>query len=573
MAALALVYLLAAVALTYPGVLAFGHAALGLPEDLYQNLWNILWVKGWLAGRHGLYFTHLEYYPTGANLAWETLSLPGTVMAALLAPATGLAAAYNTALLAYWVADGLAMYVFSRTVGLPRLSAGLAGLAFMASPYFVGQMMGHLHMVGAFGVPWFLAILWQLYERPVGSPWRYVGLAAVLALTTYVVQDYAVYAVAVGIMLLWLHPARPWRRVMADWRRWVLAVATYAALVAPMMYAMLLGPLAVHAGAVTPVSTPWVVDLEGLVLPEPWGLSVGLAVHWTLAPDLMEGGIFPGYVLWAAVILLLVVRKRLSRRDRVLAGWAGVGTGVFALLSLGPVLHVGGRITTIPLPERLLAALPAWQDTWPERLAMLTALFGAILVGVAADWVRAEVDRRTAESRPGSGRRIVVVGGVLLIAAASWSASFPATRPPAVPYAHLVRHAGGTVLYVPAVLPGTRLGYGSTEYIYVEAVLAVPTPEGYVSRIPLATVNHLQKSSVLTYLWGLQFRRNHAAAFAQAAAAEFPGYLKRNHVGSIVFLAQGVARPAHAVAWLRAHLGRRWRLHSYGATRVFVHDS
>ncbi len=566
-----LTYAVTALVLTYPGVLAFSHAALGLPGDLYQNLWNVLWVRGWLAGHHALYFTPLEYYPTGANLAWETLSLPGTAAAALLSRAIGLAAAYNSALLAYWVADGLAMYAFARTVGLPRVSAWIAGLAFMASPYFVGQMMGHLHLVGAFGVPLFLSVLWKLYERPHRAVGRYLLLAGLLALTTYVVQDYAVYAIAVAVLLLFLHPARPLRRVLAEWWRWGIAVLAYAALVAPMAYAMLFAPLAVHAGAVTPVSTPWVVNLVGLVEPAPWGLFVGLVPGWRLAPDLLDGGFFPGFVLWAASAALLVLRRRLRPRDRRLARLAAIGAVLFAILSLGPVLHVGGVTTAIPLPERLLAALPLWQDTWPVRLAMLTALFGAILVGVAAHAVQTQLEAATADQR--RARRLVIIAAVLLIAAASWSASFPATPVPAVPYARVVREAGGTVLYVPPTLPGMPMGYGSFEYIYVEAVLSRPTPEGYVSRIPLRTVHRLDTSPVLEYLWGLQFQHNRAAPLASAASSGWLAYLKRYDVHSVVLLAQGVARPGQAVAWLRQHLPRGWKMRRYGTTRVFIRQS
>ncbi len=569
-----LTYTVTALVLTYPGVLAFTHAALGLPGDLYQNLWNVLWVRGWLSGHHALYFTRLEYYPTGANLAWETLSLPGTVVAALLSRVIGLAAAYNTALMAYWVADGLAMYVFARTVGLTRVSAWLAGLAFMASPYFVGQMMGHLHLVGAFGVPLFLSALWKLYERPRASVGRYLMLAGLLALTTYVVQDYAVYAIAVAVLLLFLHPARPWRRVLAEWWRWGVAIVAYAAMVAPMVYAMLFGPLAVHAGAATPVSTPWVVNLEGLVQPEPWGLFVGLVPGWRLAPDLLDGSYFPGFVLWVAAAVLLLARHRLEPRYRSLARLAAIGLVLFAVLSLGPVLHVGSLTTALPLPERLLASLPAWRDTWPERLAMLTALFGAILVGVAAHVVRTRLEEREAGgSERGRGRRMVVIAGLALIAAASWSVTFPATAVPAVPYVRVVQDAGGTVLYVPPMLPNTRMGYGSAEYMSVEAMLNRPTPEGYVSRIPLDTIHRLNASPVLAYLWGLQFRHNHAAPLASAASSGLQAYLKRYDVHSVIFLAQGVARPQHAVAWLRQHLGPGWQMHQYGTTRVFIRQS
>ena len=566
---LAFAYVAVAIALTYPGVLTYTHSALGIPGDLFQNLWNIQWVEGWLDGHHALYFTSLEYYPIGANLAWETLSLPVTIVASILSPIIGLAASYNSILLFSLVLDGMATYGFARKVGLHRLGASLAGLVFMTSPYFVGQLLGHVNMVSSFSVPFFLTILWTLYEDPNASLWTYFGLSITLALTTYIVQDYALYAIAAGFLLLWLHPGRPWRTVWAEWWRWAVAIVAYVALVAPQVYAMLYGPLAVHAAAAQPVTTPWVVDLEGLVLPQPWGFFAGLATHWRLAPDLIDGGIFPGFVLWGAAITLVWKRRQLSSRHRAVVGWAAVGTVVFAILSLGPVLHIGGHVTSIPLPDRVLTALPLWQDTWPERLAMMTALFGAILVGVAAEWLRTHLDDN-ATSQP-RGRFIVLASTLLLVVLASSTLGFAATPIPSVPYASAVRHAGGTVLYVPAVLPGTRMTYGPFNYMYVEGILGVPTPEGYVSRIPAQTRQQLDRSAVLHYLWGIQFVRNLPSQYASAAQTQFPGYLRRHHVHSIIFLAvSGVAHPHRTVSWLRQHLSTAWRMRNYGTTTVFL---
>lgn len=417
-------YLLAALTLTYPGILASAHAALGLPGDLYLGLWNILWVQGWMAGHHALYLTHLEFYPTGANVAWDTLNLLGSAVAAVLQSRIGLAAAYNTVLLTSLVADGLAMYALARKVGVQRLGAAVAGLTFMSSPYFVAEMLGHLQLVGAFGVPLFLTVLWDLYREPRASLWKYLWLAVTLALTTYVVQDYAVDAVAAGILLLLLHPARPRRRVLGQWWRWAVAGGAYAIMVAPMVYAMLYGPLAVHGGAPQPLRTPFVVDVEGLVVPEPWGLFTGIAAHWHLAPNLVDGGVFPGFVLWAGAVCLWVWRRRLVGRHRLTVRWATVGAVLFAVLSLGPYLHLGGRFYAIPLPDRLLAGLPVWQDTVPERLAMMTALFGSVLVGVAAEVARTRLDGMRSQGR-GDNRRTVIAGALLLTVAGSWTGGFP----------------------------------------------------------------------------------------------------------------------------------------------------
>lgn len=562
-------YITTAVTLTYPGVLHYSGEALGLPGELFLGLWNILWVHGWLGGHHALYLTHLEFYPTGANVAWDTLSLPQSALAAVLRSVMGLASAYNTTMLASLLADGLAMYAFARKGGLQRLGATLAGLTFMTSPYFVGEMLGHIQLVGAFGVPLFLTVLWDLYHcaRSVG---KYIWLAVILALTTYVVQDYAVYAVFAGLVLLFLHPDHPWRRVIAQRWRWALAAGAYMAMVAPLLYAMIDGPLAVHGGAPQSLLTRFVVDAEGLVVPDPWGLFAGLGLHWHIAPNLIDGGVFPGFALWAAAIWLWARRRTLSGAHRAIVRWAAVGAVLFAVLSLGPYLHIGGRLYPIPLPDRLLAALPIWQDTVPERLAMMTALFGSILVGVAAELAVAHRNA-IAPARRRVTRNATIAGLLLLVAAGSWTAEFPATPLPSVPYAHLVRQAGGTVLYVPAVVPVTNLRYGPFTFVYVQGVLRRPTPEGYISRIPVKLIDRIDASPVLAYLWGTQFTNNPKASLARTAGAQLPAYLRRYDVHSIVFFGgSGVAQPDRTVAWLRDHLSSSWNKRQYGTTTVFV---
>ena len=72
---------------------------IGTGSDPGQNVWNVAWVRGWLDGYHDLYFTHQLLYPEGANLAWMTLALPSSIVAALLVPGLGLAGAYNVRLL------------------------------------------------------------------------------------------------------------------------------------------------------------------------------------------------------------------------------------------------------------------------------------------------------------------------------------------------------------------------------------------------------------------------------------------------------------------------------------------
>jgi hypothetical protein len=58
---------------------------------------------------------------------------------------------------------------------------------------------------------------------------------------------------------------------------------------------------------------------------------------------------------------------------------------LFLVLSMGPHLHVGGYVSPMPLPFRVLEKLPLLQNVQPRRLMLFTFLGAAVLVAVLVD--------------------------------------------------------------------------------------------------------------------------------------------------------------------------------------------
>lgn len=545
-----------AVALSWPGAAHLTTRVIGNGGDTPQNLWNVAWVGGWLAGHHGLYRTHQLLAPTGANLAWMTLALPASILAAALRPLAGLTGAYNLAVLASLLADGLAAFAFARRLRLRGLGAWAAGAAFCSSPYFVGQMLGHLHLLGAYGIPLVLTLLWGLLERPAARLWRYVALGAVLALTCYAVEDYALYAVAACVVVLACHPAtyrRGVRGFARDWWRWGVAAGTCLALTAPLVEALLAAPLAVHGNVgATPLRTPWVVDLRAFVTPEPWGLLRSLRPAWSLAPDLADGAGFPGYVVWLAVAVLLLGHRRLGPADRPALRLAAAGAAVFAVLSMGPYLHVGGVRLAVPLPDWVLAQLPGWRFTLPERLAVLTALFASLLVGVAVNLLLGWFAAWHPRWRWPAAALAVASLGLILLASAAWP--YPDTAlPRLIPVAAAtLRASGGDVLFVPAVIPFTDYGTGPVTYMSLDAVIGRPTPEGYVSRLPQVTISRVNHSVALAFLWELAHLPDPCGAAHHRQTSALTRLIRGDGVSTIVLIDAELAHPAADEACLEA---------------------
>jgi hypothetical protein len=559
-----------ALVVSLPASLHLGMQLIGTGSDPGQNVWNVVWVRGWLDGHHGLYFTHQLLYPVGANLAWMTLALPSSIVAAVLVPVLGLAGAYNVALLLTLAADGAAMYLLARKVGVGRLAAATAGLAFETGPYLTHELLAHLHMVGAYPIPLALAVLWGILERPRPSPWRFVLLGAVVALAAYDAPDYALYAVVVGIVVALFHPATRGRAVASiveRWWGWLLAGVVTLGLVTPFLDALVVGPLAVGSAAVTPSNSPWVVDLMGFFVPPPAGAFRFLGDQ----QKLLAPYAFPGFFALAAFVVLLGWREQIPHERRGLVRLCVVGMAIFALLSLGTHLHLDGYSFPVPLPFVLLAHLPGFADTLPERLTVLVAVFSSLVVGVATELVVNQSRVRRTEAvrtgaRPRRPRRaglLALSGAGLALVALSLPYPFPSERPVGVGLVSLVRRHGGAVLFVPAQVPWTadwaqsqaepQHGYW---YMYADAEVGLPTPEGYVSRLPFVTTERVDRSTVLLYVTLMQLTNPRLRTPGEVAAARaLPGFLRQMDVRSVVFRIGELAHPGADAAWFAGHAG------------------
>ncbi|ACU54809.1 hypothetical protein Afer_1904 [Acidimicrobium ferrooxidans DSM 10331] len=579
-AACVVIYGAEALLLSWPGGAHLTSRVIGDGGDSPQFLWYIHWVAGWLVGAHGLFLTHQVLYPRGADLAWATLALPAAIVAGVLEHlgATPVLA-YNLALLGSLVADGGAAAWCARRVGLGRGAALVAGAIYLASPFFMGQMLGHLNLVDGAGLALVVGWAFDLFDRADPALWRFGVLGALLALVVWSVYDYGIYAIAAIVVLWFVHPQLASRRLatlVAWWRGWLVLGVVAVVAVAPLLDALLLSPLAVHGGAQTPFSTPWVVDALSFFVPDPWGAFHFLAPVWHLAPNLADGSGFPGAGPWIGLVggVAIVVRQRrhgpLAPRLERLILPLGLAMLIFALASMGPYLHVDGVLTPIPLPYLPFDAIPFVSDTLPERLAVLTALFGALLGAAVLEWVWVALGRRR-------HRRLLRAGLVAAVAVALWVGSaptpFPDTALPLVPRPRGIAAVGGTTFYVPVVIPTqSAWAAGIALYPYEAAVIGTPTPEGYVSRLPAQTIARLNDSAVLGYLWSVAQPTQPDASLASRAAHELPGYLARHDVCSIVVDRSLLAQPQAAVGWLEAHLGAIWHVFAVNATwLVLVH--
>jgi hypothetical protein len=229
----------------------------------------------------------------------------------------------------------------------------------------------------------------------------------------------------------------------------------------------------------TPVfwrSTPRGVDLLAYLVPNPVHAVLG---RWTgrwLLPPVQDA--FPELIASSSLVLLAVLIFS-HRRRRLPTMWLAF-TGTFAVLSLGPFIHVGGVNTFVIGPWALLRYLPViGLARSPSRFAIVTALGLSILGGFAADAWLAHRLRRS---------MLAVALACVLIAIEvipGWRPIHSADVPEVYSTIAADRDERQHVLVLPAgVRDGTSsLGDFNASVAYFQTAHGHPLIGGYLSRV------------------------------------------------------------------------------------------
>jgi hypothetical protein len=372
-------------------------------------IWFLRWVPFALEHGHDLLVTYHLNYPDGVNLMWNaSLLLPGLVMAPLTTR-FGPVLSFNVLLVLAYGLSAWCAYLAIRRFVPGHLAAAAGGLVYGFSPALRGQV-NHLHVSLAFLVPLLLLLLHEILVRQHRPPWlagAALGLLAGCQLLTG--EELLASTALVGFTLLLVVVLGNLRRL-----RGRVAYAMTAFAVAAVVFAAIAAwPLSVQFTGQQRVwgdiqKTNYGNDLLGFVVPGS-GLALASDATERLVPRLAGGN-----TAYLGVPLLLVLLALGVRRWRNAVVRVGLLLLLLtAVLSLGPVLRVGGRETDTRLPMAWLERLPLLDSMIAARLAILTALFAGLLLAVFlhAVWSR------------GGWRRLAGTAVVLAVLASLWPAS------------------------------------------------------------------------------------------------------------------------------------------------------
>ncbi|MBI4675693.1 MAG: hypothetical protein HY741_28965 [Chloroflexi bacterium] len=426
------IYLVISLVVTYPLATQFTTHVPGTTTwslDEYGYVWNHWWFKRSLFDLETNPFqTDFLFYPLGTSLVLYAYTLLHVMLAVPIHFAFGIIPASNFTVLFSFVIAAFGMYLFTSyllrvslriwdekyharigAIGkdqyLHMLAAFVAGVVFaFASNRFVYLSLGHYNIVASEWIPFYLLFLFKTLLEPKLKNAVMAGLFAALAMYTETTDGVLLVLLTLAILLF------EWRLVLkpATLARIALVGVTTALLFAPLLIPTALEIF--NSGYALPGfghSEKLLVDLNGFFAPTSLH---PLNRFWIQELDAVRqqtsrfSDVNTFFVGYATALLALLGFVVFARRNRV---WLGIALG-FAILALGPLLHIGGRSqfdldgleVNFPMPFLIFHYIPLIRENRvPNRYSILVVIALAVLVAYAVWWILSRIANSRAFAR------------------------------------------------------------------------------------------------------------------------------------------------------------------------------
>ncbi len=167
--------------MTWPALRDLNQGLIGKDVDTWIFFWNNWWFGEALTKGLNLFETINIFFPSGTGLFAHSNSFTNSLLAFILEPFTGPAAAYNlTLLLGLWL-SAVGMYLLVRDLTADPLASFLAGFVFAFAPYHITQAAAHDHLSAIHWWPFFALFLRRTL---LTGRWRNAAAAGLFAALT-----------------------------------------------------------------------------------------------------------------------------------------------------------------------------------------------------------------------------------------------------------------------------------------------------------------------------------------------------------------------------------------------------
>jgi hypothetical protein len=283
-----------------------------------------------------------------------------------------------------FVASGVTAFFLAREFTKSLAACLLAGFIFTFSEYHFSQAQGgHLNLISMEWIPVFVLCWYRLITRP-----RIImGVLAAVVLFLVLLCDYYyfLYCVLIGLLIFIWHwiRSRDWLFFLRSEYLRALGAFLLATLITsgPLVISLLM--LLVRdppSGAHDPAD--FSLDLLGLFVPgRQWRFAELTSFYWAGLNDTVEKSVHLGFAVFAVLVYVWIRRKRVHETVSL---WFLVFI-VFALLALGPTLHIAGHELRFPLMPYTIVAkvIPGMSlGGMPVRMISMAILAASVLAAM-----------------------------------------------------------------------------------------------------------------------------------------------------------------------------------------------
>ena len=485
---------------TYPLVIDFSTHFFADQGDGLQNVWNIWWVNKAVTQMHQLpWQTSYLHYPNGVSLLGSTLNPFNGLMGIVLLPFLTLVETHNCIVIFSFVLGGVTTFWLAYYLTESYWSSILAGFIFTFSNYHFAHAEGHLQLVSLEWIPLFVLCWYVLLTKPS----ILMAIASAATLFAVILCDYYYFFYCVvtgGLMLLW-YAVEQRDFFFFLKRKHLVSYGVFVGLVVitagPLVFSLLLlnarDPL---LGFHSPVKSS--LDLLAPIIPGGhWYFAPFTEPFWShLTVNIHESSVHMG--ISVLFVLTSVWLRRGQCRVESLRFWY-CALVFFAVMSLGPVLHIWGReIPFIRLPYALLETVfpPLKLSGAPVRMMVMVMLSSAVICAIGFKMLFRETP----------GKRWLVLLLLVMLVVEYLPKPMPASQPPVPPYVRVLKTLPDDGGIIDMVSRPTRA-------LYYQTIHEKPVAFGYVARIPASvreeerTVKRLVRDKdYRTLFYGYRFK-------------------------------------------------------------------
>lgn len=537
-----------------------GFATLG---DQVVFAWNLWWTHKALHDPNiSLWFCDHIYHPDGVSLANHTLMPLHSIWLSAIMPKVGLVMCTNLlTLLSCWLTC-IAIFLFALELGIAPLAATASMIVFGLSSFRVVELSGgHINVAMLEGIVFQAYFLVRLLK--FGGYANATAFSLSVLYTGWTEKMGLLFAAMLDAAILVIHWAHFKSSLRSAFKPTAIALTIIAVGISPIIWLTVSNPMpfpkepsllrdatwffrwlsgrATFEQARAAVQGSWgsagaesadLVNFVGIEARNPFLQNV----EHSVGEPRMPSRVFPGYIALCILVTSLTSIPSLRKRSK---GWL-IAFVCFAILCLGPLLRVGGKLLPIPLPYAILHYIPLLNHMRaPYRFASLTSLCIAVAVGMALS----EMHSRPCWASSTGVRRAWISNGIcvgvcllLLVESLAWWWRMHPLNIDVPPALKQIASEKGdfAILEIPLGRWGgiASIGVVPSESVFYQCFHGKRILGGAVSRAPTFKVTALLKEPLFATLIALQDGQTdlYSTMFSHKAALQVMSRLRIRYV-------------------------------------------